>query len=184
MILNLSGPSGSGKTTLAKMLCREYVSWYSRLVPYTTREPRIGETDGEDYWFISEKVYDNFDAWLLARDSASGKYGVKYHQLSDFKSKFLITTFPPRGVIKLRALGLAVVPMYLNLSVEECRFRMVQRGDAQADIEVRLKKDNVEVSLEYSRLVLPNDKIIILDGSLSPEQLCKVFHETQQHLLA
>lgn len=51
--LILSSPSGGGKTTLARMLLerRDDVG-YS--VSCTTRSPRSGETNGEDYHFLSE----------------------------------------------------------------------------------------------------------------------------------
>jgi guanylate kinase len=51
----LSGPSGAGKTTLLESLetNRDFV--YS--VSCTTRPPRPGETDGEDYHFMTEPEF-------------------------------------------------------------------------------------------------------------------------------
>ena len=71
----LSSPSGAGKTTLTRMLLKENPDM-AMSVSATTRQPRPGETDGEDYYFISKnkftdmidedeflehaKVFDNF----------------------------------------------------------------------------------------------------------------------------
>ena len=59
----LSGPSGAGKSTLRERI-RKRVSelWYS--VSCTTRAPRAGEIDGEDYSFVS---MDAFLAMVKAR---------------------------------------------------------------------------------------------------------------------
>jgi guanylate kinase len=48
----LSAPSGGGKTTIAKaLLARRQDIGYS--VSCTTRQPRAGEIEGKDYYFIS-----------------------------------------------------------------------------------------------------------------------------------
>ena len=58
----LSSPSGAGKTTLAERLLRGDPRL--RLsVSATTRKPRPGEVDGEDYYFVTEKEF------LRMRDS-------------------------------------------------------------------------------------------------------------------
>jgi hypothetical protein len=57
-IITITGPTCSGKTTLeaelVKMGCGKAVS-------HTTRSPRPGEIDGQDYHFISEIEYDVLD---------------------------------------------------------------------------------------------------------------------------
>src|SRR5947207_4626453 len=48
----VSAPSGAGKTTLIEALRRTPNVSYS--VSCTTRVPRMGEVDGQDYQFLSE----------------------------------------------------------------------------------------------------------------------------------
>jgi len=55
-LLVVSGPSGSGKTTLCKRLADEKEAHYS--ISCTTRNPRPGETDGEDYHFLSREEFE------------------------------------------------------------------------------------------------------------------------------
>lgn len=51
----VSGPSGAGKTTLLDELRRHPDFVYS--ISCTTREPRPGETEGNDYYFLSNEEF-------------------------------------------------------------------------------------------------------------------------------
>ncbi len=57
-LYTVSGPSGSGKTSLCK-------AWLARCpdlrlsISSTTRPPRPGESDGRDYFFLSEPEFDS-----------------------------------------------------------------------------------------------------------------------------
>jgi len=51
----VSGPSGSGKTTLCERLAAEGQAYYA--ISCTTRPPRPGEVDGEDYFFHTAEEF-------------------------------------------------------------------------------------------------------------------------------
>lgn len=61
ILLVVSGPSGSGKTTLCRKLADSGEAHYS--ISCTTRSPRPGEIDGQDYHFLS---IADFEARLAA----------------------------------------------------------------------------------------------------------------------
>jgi len=48
----ISGSSGAGKTVLGKRLLEEEVEMFYNSISDTTRKPRPGEIDGEDYNFV------------------------------------------------------------------------------------------------------------------------------------
>ncbi|XP_008588612.1 PREDICTED: guanylate kinase isoform X1 [Galeopterus variegatus] len=52
----LSGPSGAGKSTLLKKLLQEHGSIFGFSVSHTTRDPRPGEENGKDYYFVTREV--------------------------------------------------------------------------------------------------------------------------------
>jgi len=54
----LSAPSGAGKTTLGRAL-RKTFPHIRYSVSHTTRPPRLGETDGVDYFFISRDQFED-----------------------------------------------------------------------------------------------------------------------------
>lgn len=58
----LAGPSAVGKSTVVQRLRKEVEDLYFS-VSMTTRDPRPGEVDGEDYFFVSPKSFqDRIDA--------------------------------------------------------------------------------------------------------------------------
>ncbi len=61
LLLILSGPAGSGKTTLSSRLLAEHPT-IERVVTATTRAPRPGEIDGEDYFFYPSAVFEEMIA--------------------------------------------------------------------------------------------------------------------------
>jgi guanylate kinase len=70
----ISAPSGAGKTTLVRMACNRLKDRCSleQAVTYTTKKPRPGERDGEDYHFLTIDAFqqkiqeDFFIEWSVA----------------------------------------------------------------------------------------------------------------------
>jgi guanylate kinase len=57
VVVVLAAPSGGGKTTIARALVARWPERYGFSVSATTRSPRPGERDGEDYFFLSEDEF-------------------------------------------------------------------------------------------------------------------------------
>jgi len=56
-ILVLSGPSGAGKSTIIHAASEEIGEYYFS-ISTTTREPRVGEIHGVDYFFVSKESFE------------------------------------------------------------------------------------------------------------------------------
>ena len=56
-ILVLSGPSGAGKSTIITAASDEIGEYYFS-ISTTTRQPRAGEQDGVDYFFVSKENFE------------------------------------------------------------------------------------------------------------------------------
>jgi len=77
-ILLIAGISYSGKTTLANQLVNEHPNLFVKPMQVTTREKRVGETDGVDYKFISTKTYATIKDSLSAKTEFNGYlYGTE-----------------------------------------------------------------------------------------------------------
>jgi guanylate kinase len=74
----VSGPSGVGKSTVvARALARDPRIWLS--VSATTRQPRAGEEDGREYFFVSDAEFDRLvetDGLLEWATFAGHRYGT------------------------------------------------------------------------------------------------------------
>ena len=57
VVVVLAAPSGGGKTTIARALVARWPERYGFSVSATTRPPRQGERDGEDYFFLSKDEF-------------------------------------------------------------------------------------------------------------------------------
>ena len=56
-ILVLSGPSGAGKSTIIQAASEEIGEYYFS-ISTTTRNPRLGEEDGRDYFFVTKESFE------------------------------------------------------------------------------------------------------------------------------
>ena len=80
ILIVVSGFSGAGKGTLMKKLMQDYDN-YALSISATTRQPRVGEEDGREYFF---KTKDEFEK-MIARDElieyaryVNNYYGKQY----------------------------------------------------------------------------------------------------------
>ena len=58
ILIIISGFSGAGKGTLVKKLVEKY-DGYALSISATTREPRPGEVDGREYFFLKKEEFEN-----------------------------------------------------------------------------------------------------------------------------
>ena len=81
----ISGASGVGKSTvLAKVMAQREDVRFS--VSATTRPPRLGETDGVNYYFVSRERFENMiaeDAFLEYDSHMANYYGTPTAQMEE-----------------------------------------------------------------------------------------------------
>ncbi len=76
-LLVISAPSGSGKTTIVRPVLNDLAN-LAFSVSHTTREPRAGEINGQDYHFVSVEEFgkirktDGFLEWAQVHDNFYG----------------------------------------------------------------------------------------------------------------
>ena len=58
MLIVLSGPSGVGKGTVRKAIFDQPGNDFQYSISMTTRQPRPGEKDGVDYFFVSKEEFE------------------------------------------------------------------------------------------------------------------------------
>ncbi len=153
----VSAPSGAGKSTLCDALRQTPDFVYS--VSCTTRPPRAGEIDGEDYHFLSEA---EFAARATAGDfleyaNVHGKYYGTLREpiVSNLQEGVdVLIDIDTQGAAAIRAYDDAFVRQALAdvfimpPDLEELRRRLTKRGTETAEqIEVRLQTAAREMEL-------------------------------------
>ncbi|MCO6558298.1 MAG: guanylate kinase [Bifidobacterium sp.] len=158
-LIVLTGPTAVGKGTVeANLLAKHPEVWVS--VSATTREPRPGEVNGKNYWFMSE---DEFVArekrnWFLETAVVHGMahYGTPLQPVLDHLAKNIptILEIDLQGArrVKQRAaeLNLEIVSVFIAPpSYDELVKRLIGRGTENAEQrKKRLETAKVELAAE------------------------------------
>lgn len=143
------GPSGAGKTTMLNGVFKQS----QKLCSVTTREPRKGEVDGEDYYFITKEQYEELDKsgeLIQKADYVGHKYGVtktelheKLHEGDAVISVIIDAYWTYKNLFPQNTIGI-----FLNITREEIERRLDERNDgakikaerlAQYDIDIKNK---------------------------------------------
>lgn len=162
----LEGPSGAGKTSvIRKIMSLDPNLKFS--ISVTTREPREGEKDGVDYYYISNEKYNQLlkeDAFYECVDSQYGnRYGTLRSEVDSFINVGQDVIFDMDWVglrqMKSKAPGEVVSIYILPPSVKELRRRLINRGDDEKVINQRMKVvlEKMEHWTEYDYVVVNED---------------------------
>ena len=166
ILIVVSGFSGVGKGTLMKQLVHSYDN-YALSVSMTTRQPRPGESDGKEYFFVSREVFEKTVAenGLIEYANYCGNYygtPKEYVEKQLEKGKDVILEIEIQGALKVReqfptALLLFVMPP----SAQELKKRLEGRGtETKEVIDKRLKRATEEAEgIENYDFIVINDKL-------------------------
>lgn len=165
LVIVISAPSGAGKTTICKELLKSLPeAVYS--VSVTTRKIRSGETNGKDYFFISEEEFkkmidlNELAEWAIVHGHL---YGTPKKFLEDTISsgKDIILDIDVQGGKKIKKLypdGVFIFILPPSWEVLEERLRKRAQDDEQS-IKTRLENAKNELSYltDYEYAVINDD---------------------------
>lgn len=166
ILIVVSGFSGVGKGTLMKQLVHSYDN-YALSVSMTTRQPRPGETDGKEYFFVSKENFEKKieEKGLIEYACYCGNYygtPKEYVEKQLEKGKDVILEIEIQGALKVKeqfptALLLFVMPP----SAQELKRRLEGRGtETKEVIDKRLKRASEEAEgIENYDFIVINDKL-------------------------
>ena len=168
-IIIISSPSGAGKTTLCKLLLKKMKN-INLSISYTSRNQRLNEVNGKDYFFVSKNEFIKFknkNYFIETAVNFGNYYGSPYKNLSSAKKnkKQILFDIDWKGARKIRKeidkndiIDFFILPP----SIFELKKRLIKRGrDNKKDISLRLSYAIKEISHydEYS-YVLINQNVI------------------------
>ena len=105
-IIIISSPSGAGKTTICKKLLKT-IKDINLSISYTTRQQRINEKHGKDYYFVSNKEFIDLKKKHFFIETAkvfNHYYGSPYKNITNSfkKNKNILFDIDWQGANKLR----------------------------------------------------------------------------------
>jgi guanylate kinase len=155
LLFVVSAPSGAGKTSLCRAIT-DSLENLTHSISYATRKPRPGESDGRDYYFVSqERFREMVDAGDFAEwaEVHSNLYGTSRRVLDDMISKGLdvILDIDTQGAKQIKskydtAVFIFIMPPSLDILEERLRNR---KSDHEDEIRKRMKRAREEIR-DYS----------------------------------
>jgi guanylate kinase len=172
-IFVVSAPSGAGKTTICKKICAADKA-LRQSVSFTTRPPREGETNDEDYTFISEGEFremakkGEFVEWAEVHGNFYGTSRRRLEELVHTGFDALLD-IDVQGALQIRnSFKDGVFVFILPPSMEVLRKRLAKRGsNSRADMERRLARaaDEIKDYIHYDYVIV-NDVLRTAVSSL------------------
>ncbi|CCW35606.1 guanylate kinase [Chthonomonas calidirosea] len=144
-LLVVSGPSGVGKDTLIEKVLNQ-TPGVVRSISATTRPPREGERDGQDYFFLSSQQFE--EAIKEGKFLEYARYGSYYYgtprapveqQLQ--QGLDVVLKIEVQGALQVKRLFADAILIFIAPpSLQELRRRLTQRGtESEERIEERLR---------------------------------------------
>lgn len=170
ILIILSGPSGVGKGTIRKELMSRHSElnlFYS--ISMTTREPRVGEIDGKDYFFVSEETFNaNLDKnnFIEHAEFVGHKYGTPKDYVEKLRSegKNVLLEIDIRGAkqVMTQMFNENLLTIFITApSIDDIKNRILKRHtESEAQLNERLEKARTELHLSYLYdYVVTNDEV-------------------------
>ena len=194
LALIVSGPSGAGKSTVCELLRKKRPD-LKFSVSCTTRGPRPGEKDGEDYYFLSSedfaaKVAEN--QFIEHATVHGNSYGTLRSEIIDRinQGEDVLLDIDVQGALQIKKyvknddlLARCVEFVFIGPpSFEELERRLRSRGtETEEAIAVRLKNasDELEKWNEYDYLVINKELDKAVDDM---EHLIDILHKCTKRL--
>jgi guanylate kinase len=183
LLLVLSSPSGAGKTTLARRLITADQD-IAMSVSVTTRKPRPGEVEGQDYYFVDDptfkrmadnnellewaRVFDNYYGTPRAPVEAAIGQGRDMLFDIDWQGAQQLSEKMKHDVVRV-----FILPPSSGLLEERLRRRA---QDAEDIVQQRMDQAAAEISHwpEYDYVIVNTDVAVSMEGLtaiLSAERL-------------
>ncbi|GAA3624791.1 guanylate kinase [Secundilactobacillus similis] len=167
MLIVLSGPSVVGKGTVRKALFDEPDTDFQYSISMTTRQPRDGERDGVDYFFVSKEQFEenikNGEMLEYAK-YVDNYYGTPLTYVNETldSGKDVFLEIEVNGAMQVRANCPDAVFVFLTPpDLMELKHRLIGRGTEEIDvINARIKKAVSEIKMmrNYDYAVV-NDEV-------------------------
>ena len=179
LFITFEGGEGAGKTTLITQVLERFNS-LSYSISHTTRQPRGSESHGQEYFFVTQKEFEQkiedneLLEWAKVHDNYYGT-SKKFVEVTLAKGASLLLDIDVQGAIQIMGTDLEPVSIFIEPpTYEELERRLIERGEDEAGvIQKRLQNARLEMA-EKSRYqyTIINDHL-----EKAVEALCRIFEK-------
>ena len=164
-LIIFAAPSGAGKSSLIKKIIETSENKLELSVSATTRLPREGETHGKDYFFISDKEFNDLKNNKAFIECAN-VHGHKYGTLKSFVDEkleegiYVILDIDVQGFTQIKNATEDTVSIFIiPPTFDELKKRLTLRGlDLDEAIKKRLENAKEELKqAEFFDYIILND---------------------------
>ena len=166
-LIIISGVSGVGKSEVMKILLTYPELNSQRLITTTTRLPRVGEINGQDYYFVSQKEFiegitnNQFLEYVEYNDNY---YGTSLNSLEKSllrKNVLLIVDVRGFQKIKEKRVGKVISFWLQPPNRDKLISNLQKRGEKEVEIKKRLAIAERETPFakEYDYIITVNDSL-------------------------
>lgn len=162
----IAGPTAVGKGTVVKHLLANHPE-IKLSVSATTRKPRPGETDGVEYFFVSNEKFDEMitkgELLEYATVHQSNRYGTPRSPVEDALAagQQIILEIDIQGAKQVKdSMPEANLIFIAPPSIEELKRRLMTRGTETAEeVAIRLETAQVELAAQqdFDHIVINNE---------------------------
>lgn len=152
-LLIISGPAGTGKGTVCKELLKRNKDIVFS-VSATTRQPRVGEVDGVNYYFITKEKFESMienDEFLEYAYVHTNYYGTPKKFVLDQieKGEIVLLEIDVQGAMQIKKnFSEAVFIFLLPPTMEELKNRIVKRG-TETEEDINRRYENAFKELDF-----------------------------------
>lgn len=167
LLVVLSGPSGVGKGTVRKALFNMDNHDLTYSVSMTTRLPREGEVDGEDYYFVSREEFERRienDMFLEYAEFVGNYYGTPMDKVREKMNEGheVVLEIETAGALQVRKKMKDAILVFLVPPTKKALYdRLIARGTENSyQVNKRIAKADSEFKLahKYDYIVV-NDEV-------------------------
>ena len=169
LLIILSGPSGVGKGTLRKKIMKKDDLNLVYSISMTTRQPRNGEIEGKDYYFVTREEFDKRlkeDSFLEHAEFVGNCYGTPKDKIDELREqgKNVLLEIEINGATQVinKVKDEGVISIFLmppSLKSLEKRIRK-RKSESEDLIKERLEKGRKEMTMtDAYDYVVVNDSV-------------------------
>lgn len=193
LLVVVSGPSGAGKGTI----CQQLLKLESEIllsVSVTTRNPRAGEKEGENYYFIPKEKFEDLilqDELLEYAKVYDNYYGTprKYVMDKINNGKNVLLEIDIQGALQIKEkYPEGVFIFILPPTMQELKRRIIHRGsETEASLEKRFRSafEEIHYVKKYDYCIVNEQVDLAVEKirSIIQAERCKVTKDIEKMLL-